>query len=305
MNILYIDDKKADILYIKKILQEKCRLLGFSCPKKALHFLKETNIPIDILLIDYKLTNIDGISVYKSISIDLNMNIPAILITGVGDEELVLKAISEGINDYINKERINKKYLLDKICSAIEKFNTTERKEKEICLLKNRAYYDQLTQLPNRLLLFDRIKQEIKKYRREKNSFGLMFVDIDGFKNINDSFGHEIGDELLIEISRRIENIIRITDTVSRLGGDEFVILLPDMSDKALLAKLANMIIEVISDINSISSSPINISASIGISIFDEEDSVNSIINRADKAMYEVKKKGKSGYSFSCSSSDL
>ncbi len=296
MNILYIDDNEADILYVKKILKDKCHVIGFSCLKEALGFLEATSIHIDVLLIDFKLAETDGLSVYDMVKNDLGMSFPSILITGKGDEELVLKAISEGINEYIDKELIDQKFLLDKIYTAIEKFNTTSQKEKEICVLKNRAYYDQLTHLPNRFLLFDRVKQEIKKYHREKVGFGLMFIDIDGFKQINDSFGHEIGDELLVEISRRIENVIRITDTLSRLAGDEFVILLPDMSDSDLLAKLANVIIQLISNITSISSRSINVSASIGITIYEENDSVNSIINRADKAMYQAKNKGKSTY---------
>ena len=163
--------------------------------------------------------------------------------------------------------------------------------------LEHIAHYDALTGIPNRTLLGDRMKQAIARAAREQNMMAVCYLDLDGFKPINDTFGHEIGDRVLIEISQRIQHSLRGGDTVARLGGDEFVILLLGLERgeecSLTLERLLNLIAEPI-DING---KTLDLSASIGVSIYplDDEDA-DTLLRHADQAMYVAKQSGKNRF---------
>ncbi len=168
------------------------------------------------------------------------------------------------------------------------------------------AYYDTLTGLANRALLYDHINLSIAQSNRQKIYFSLLFMDLDHFKNVNDSLGHSAGDKLLREISNRIQVITRSSDTVARFGGDEFVILLNDFSHSKeetsyLAQKVAEKILLSLSESIKIEQKILKPSVSIGISIFpDTEQSltVDDLIKQADIAMYHAKAKGRNRYQF-------
>jgi diguanylate cyclase (GGDEF)-like protein/PAS domain S-box-containing protein len=175
----------------------------------------------------------------------------------------------------------------------------TERKLAEE-KIKHQAYFDALTDIPNRVLLKDRIEQGLAHYRRHHNLLAIMFLDLDHFKSINDSLGHYIGDTLLVETATRLKSICREGDTVARLGGDEFVILLNDLGDDPHSAVLhAEIVAEKIHDVLSKpfdvgQSEPITTSSSIGISIVASPDqSADDLLKFADTAMYQAKKEGR------------
>lgn len=155
------------------------------------------------------------------------------------------------------------------------------------------AYHDELTGLPNKALLIDRINQSIETASRYNNQLGILFLDLDRFKNINDSLGHKIGDALILEVSRRILQTVRKEDTVSRNAGDEFVIVIQRMasSDEAIL--VAKKIINNLTSIFEIESHKVHIGASIGISLYPNDgDTPLELIRNADTAMYKAKKSG-------------
>ena len=155
------------------------------------------------------------------------------------------------------------------------------------------AYHDELTGLPNRNLLLDRINQSIKISSRDEQQMAILFLDLDRFKSINDSLGHNVGDELLKEIPARLHKILRSHDTVSRNGGDEFVIVLEKLKDTSEAVYVAKKVIECLSKTFNIQSHTIHIGASIGISIYpDDGDSPVILLNNADTAMYRAKKSG-------------
>ncbi|NRB37075.1 MAG: sensor domain-containing diguanylate cyclase [Pseudomonadales bacterium] len=174
----------------------------------------------------------------------------------------------------------------------------TERKKTEQ-LVWQQANFDALTQLANRNLLFDRIKQEILKDERASISFALVFIDLDGFKKINDVYGHHIGDVLLIETARRIKNCVRESDTVGRFGGDEFCIILSSVSKKQDIKHIAAKLNTALSDDFMINQQALSISASIGITLFpDDSTSFNQLFKYADQAMYSAKNAGGNDYAF-------
>lgn len=163
--------------------------------------------------------------------------------------------------------------------------------------LERIAHYDALTGIPNRTLLGDRMKQAIARTAREQNMMAICYLDLDGFKPINDTMGHEAGDRVLIEIAQRIEDTIRGGDTVARLGGDEFVILLLGLERGEECSVTLRRLLAAIAEPIVILSRPIVVSASIGVSIYplDEEDS-DTLLRHADQAMYVAKQSGKNRF---------
>ena len=161
------------------------------------------------------------------------------------------------------------------------------------------AQYDPLTRLPNRLLLNDRITQAISMARRNGSQLAVLFVDLDGFKQINDSLGHPIGDKLLQSVAARISGCVRKSDTVSRQGGDEFVILLSEISQAADAAISAAKLISEVSAVYRVDEYRLQVTASIGLSTYPcNGEDAETLIKNADTAMYQAKGRGRNNYQF-------
>lgn len=161
------------------------------------------------------------------------------------------------------------------------------------------AEHDALTGLPNRLLLNDRLNQAIGRTDRRTSLIAILFLDLDGFKHINDSLGHSIGDRILESVAKRLQGCVRSPDTVSRQGGDEFVVLLHDMKHAEYAAITARRMLKEVAALHSIDGRDLNVTASIGISIFpgDGQDA-ETLIKNADTAMYKAKEGGRQTYRF-------
>ncbi len=161
------------------------------------------------------------------------------------------------------------------------------------------AQHDSLTELPNRLLCFDRLRQAMARARRSGEMVALLCIDLDRFKNVNDSLGHEAGDVLLKEVSQRFRYWVRASDTVARLGGDEFVIILEQMDDAKYAAVVAQKLISVLDQPVVVNGNELFVTISIGIAIFPSDDAeVEGLMKCADIAMYSAKEKGRNNYQF-------
>ncbi|UCE79969.1 MAG: EAL domain-containing protein [Nitrospiraceae bacterium] len=161
------------------------------------------------------------------------------------------------------------------------------------------AHYDILTRLPNRLLFHDRLQQAMMHGKRNKTFLALMYLDLDRFKNINDTLGHRIGDVLLQKVAERLQAMVRKNDTISRFGGDEFVIILPDLHAVEEAGALGQKIVDEISQPFPIENHELYISASIGITMFPSDGETEDILIRnADTAMYHAKESGKNRFHF-------
>jgi diguanylate cyclase (GGDEF)-like protein len=164
--------------------------------------------------------------------------------------------------------------------------------------LMHQALHDNLTKLANRSLLEDRLEQMLHKASRERRRFALMFLDLDGFKAINDSLGHHIGDLLLIEVAQRFRNNIRAQETVARLGGDEFVVLI-EVDEPEDAAPVAGKLVDLINQRFRIGTHNLGVSASIGIAVYPENGTTrHELLINADAAMYCAKSGGRNGYCF-------
>ncbi|MBE9559591.1 MAG: EAL domain-containing protein [Proteobacteria bacterium] len=177
--------------------------------------------------------------------------------------------------------------------------DVTERKIAEETI-NFQAYHDLLTKLPNRALLRDRLSLAINQAKRENEKLAVMFLDLDRFKNINDSLGHMIGDELLQQVSMRLKECIRAADTLARFGGDEFTLMLPKLHEgHEDASKLAEKITNTLKKPFNVDGHELYVSASIGIALYPQDGTdMDSLIKHADVAMYHVKGQGKNGYQF-------
>jgi diguanylate cyclase (GGDEF)-like protein/PAS domain S-box-containing protein len=174
----------------------------------------------------------------------------------------------------------------------------TEKKKKED-LIWHQANYDMLTALPNRRLFRDRLEQELKKCKRSGTPLALLFIDLDRFKEINDTLGHDTGDLLLVEAARRIVNCVRESDTVARLGGDEFTVILPEFGETANIERIAQHIIRELTAPFTPKGEACYISASIGITLYpNDADSLDDLMKHADQAMYVAKEEGRNRFSY-------
>ncbi|BDI15903.1 hypothetical protein ANSO36C_17050 [Nostoc cf. commune SO-36] len=173
----------------------------------------------------------------------------------------------------------------------------TKRKQTEAQLLHN-AFYDGLTELPNRVLFLDRLRQTIERSKRRSDYyFAVLFLDLDGFKKINDRFGHGMGDDFLVAIARRLESCLRGGDTVARFGGDEFTVLLEDIKDISDATNVANRIQDSLRLPVNLNGYQLSTTASIGITWnFSNYEEPATLLRDADIAMYRAKRQGKATY---------
>jgi diguanylate cyclase (GGDEF)-like protein len=186
---------------------------------------------------------------------------------------------------------------LKNIQSDLERSLKTLDEQRET--LEYQANHDSLTNLPNRALFMDRLNQSINIARRDNKKLALLFIDLDHFKEINDSLGHEIGDKILVEFTRVISTRIRSADTLSRLGGDEFCVILNDVRDVDSITDFILELMEMSKNAYLIDNHTLYMSMSVGVSIYPNDGvSAGALLKNADAAMYKAKDSGRSAYSF-------
>ena len=201
-----------------------------------------------------------------------------ILVTVLG---LLMTLVTSSFDTYLAVENV-------KITTTLQTANEQ---------LQSIAYHDALTGLPRRLLLEDRLNQAAYHAERNHKTFACLFIDLDKFKPVNDTFGHRVGDELLKAVAHRLQDCIRKGDTVARLGGDEFVVVLNEIEQEEYAGAVSEKILDSIKQIFHIEGHELSISCSIGISIYPRDGKTpDTLLIHADKAMYQAKQKG--GYAF-------
>jgi diguanylate cyclase (GGDEF)-like protein len=182
------------------------------------------------------------------------------------------------------------------IATLFENITESRKSEQQI---QKMAYFDTLTGLPNRALFYDRINQGIALASRDKSGLAVLFLDLDRFKNINDTLGHSVGDQLLIEVAERLNRHIRTSDTLARLGGDEFVVVINQLSDQLNATIIAKNLIESLHASFSIQGKELHITGSIGIALFpDDGNDAETLVKHADMAMYTSKETGRNTFHF-------
>ena len=295
--ILIVDDEEDVAEFIRSFLS----LEGHRC-EVALNGVKAlekiTGDKFDAVITDIVMPEMDGIVLCKEVSKRYPGGIPIMVMTGFTDQHHAKKAIDAGASDFISKPFTVAEFMLRFYKMVVEHGNLVKRKEAEE-QLSYLAYFDNLTGLPNRVLFFDRLGQITALSKRDSKSLALMFLDLDGFKLINDNYGHDIGDILLKEAAKRMLGCIRKSDTVARIGGDEFGVILINIDNPQSAVSVSEKIIKSLTKPFRIRGHNCSIGVSIGIGIYPEDgEDVDTLLKNADIAMYRAKTQQGSAYQF-------
>lgn len=311
IKILLVEDDEDDYIMTRDLLAEvegtKYELKWVSSVDEA--HKEMTSKRHDVFLVDYRLGELTGVTLMRRV-IQSGCKTPIILLTGQSDKEIDLEAMEAGASDYLVKGQIDARLLERSIRYAIE------RKKSE-AQIRRMAYFDHLTNLPNRVLFRDRLHLAINHGKSYERKVALLFIDIDNFKRINDTFGHTMGDLLLKSVANFLDRSIRLTDsvsrnvtegdtvdeertdTVARLGGDEFIILLTEIARPHDAARVARRILKALEKPLLLEGNEVFVRVSIGIATFPEDgNDIDNLLKNSDAAMYHAKSQGKNNYQF-------
>jgi len=259
--------------------------LGLACVRR-----RPGSVIILASMILVVLTGTNDILFYRVQIVPYNLSLLGAFLFTMADSYILGK---EFTRKYIEAEALSLN-LRNSNTQLEESRQEIRQKNRELHLLANSDY---LTGLPNRMALFDQVNRELTRAQRSGNIVGVLLVDLDDFKQINDSFGHTRGDQLLCEFSRRVTEVIRTNDTMFRLGGDEFTVIATDLSNSGQLVQVARKIMGVLDTPIHLNSMKCKMSTSIGISQFPRDGkSVNTLLKHADIALYEAKRQGRNRY---------
>jgi diguanylate cyclase (GGDEF)-like protein len=244
----------------------------------------------DLVLLDLGLPDARDLDALATV-LALVPDTPVVILSGAEDEALALRAVKAGAQDYLPKGQTTGELLARSIRYAIE------RKHSEL-QMKRLAYRDSLTQLPNRAMLMEHLDAALKRARRDRHVAGLFFVDIDHFKQINDTLGHQAGDEILRQLAERLRRSLRDNDTLARLSGDEFVAVV-EVKRRAGLLSIADKLLRQLQGPFTVSGRELFITASIGVSSYPPDGAdPQTLLRDADRAMYRAKAEGRDTYRF-------
>ena len=254
-----------------------------------------------LLLLDYQLPDMSG-EVFAARLNEQGVVIPFVVVTGRDDSRLAVQMIKQGASDFVLKDTT----LLDRlplvVYRALAEAATRQRlqqAEQEIYQLAN---FDTLTGLPNRNLLRDRLQQAITQASRMQYQVGVLLLDLDRFKGVNESLGHLVGDKLLRLVAERLQVCVRESDTLARLGGDEFVCILSGVPDEDGISSAASKILTMIAEPFVIDGHELYLTASIGIAVYPTDGTdVSTLLKHADLAMYQAKENDRNTFRFFCS----
>lgn len=290
-HILVTDDDQSSRMVMRGILEKiGYRVSEASSGMEAIKIC-EDQVP-DLVLMDALMPGMDGFTACeKIVSLGIERSPSILMITALQDEGTLDRAFAAGATDFILKP-INMTVLQQRVSRALH----TEHFDRHIHQL---SYYDNLTSLPNRTFFIERSKNLLNNAKLHHSKVAVIFLDLDRFKLVNDSQGHESGDMLLKTFSKRLEGCVRSADLVARLGGDEFTVVLNNISAKEDAAKVATKILNILREPFEFHGQHIYLSSSIGIAFFPTNgDTISELMKQADTAMFQAKSKGGNCYAF-------
>jgi diguanylate cyclase (GGDEF)-like protein len=294
-SILIVDDREANILLLKGILRNAGYLsIATTMNPNEVCALHKRNT-FELILLDLEMPGLDGFQVMDGLKeIEPHGFLPVLAITANPDHKL--RALRSGARDFISKP-FDAEELLLRVHNLLEVRLLHEAVRNNERLLESLARHDPLTGLANRRLLTERMTMALAQARRRHRSMAVVYLDLDGFKQVNDTFGHGVGDILLKTVAERLAAMVREEDTVARIGGDEFLFILSEIQDAGCAEIVAAKAIEVISKPFLIEGNTIGITTSVGIGIFPNHgDEADTLMKNADQALLEAKRAGRNTY---------
>lgn len=301
LRLLYVEDSAMDARLLLDMLDEvtlgaKFTITHVTTLEQACEAVAKK--AFDCVLLDLGLPDGNGVdNVQRLLKINPQMTI--VVMTGNTSDEASQQAIHGGAQEYLIKGQIEAEALTRLLRHAVQRNELLQ----QLKALREREYFlathDVLTGLPNRQLFEDRASQILSRAGRANERLAICYLDIDGFKPVNDNFGHSVGDVLLHKIGEGMTEIVRDSDTVARVGGDEFVLMLYPLESNKQAQQVAERVIKNIESIDHIQDHPVSISASVGISLFpDHGRSLRQLQHRADIAMYYSKSRQRGGSAY-------
>jgi diguanylate cyclase (GGDEF)-like protein len=290
LRVLIVEDSKEDA----ELLLEELRRGGFDLVFKRVDSSQDMvnaleNQSWDIIFSDYTMPQFTGMEALARV-VERECDVPFIFVSGTIGEDTAVAAMKAGAHDYIMKG--NLKRLLPLVKRELEEATGRRERKQAEERVHYLAFHDVLTDLPNRTLFYDHLHQNLLTGRREGQPSALLLLDLNRFKEINDTFGHHYGDLLLRQIGPRLRRCLRETDTVARMGGDEFAILLPNTHLKGANSA-ARKILKTFETPFTLKETNVEVGASIGVAFFpDHGEEEDLLFQRADTAMYVAKQAG-------------
>lgn len=293
LKILLVEDNDADAHLTQDILAEwsieQFDVVHVARLSEA--FIQLARTKFDAILLDLSLPDGYGLLTLRQIQAT-SPTIPIIVLSGFSDQSLAVEAVQNGAQDYLVKGQGQPEVLARAIRYAIERKRAEER-------LTHLAQYDQLTGLVNRTLFRDRLIHAMARSKRLQQPMGLMLLDLDRFKSVNDTMGHDAGDQLLKAVADRLRECVREVDTVARMGGDEFTIILEALSHEDDITTVAQRITKSLTESFPLGNQRVSIGVSIGITVYPLDDhEIDDLLRHADAAMYRAKQQGGNSFQF-------
>ncbi len=296
--VLIVDGKESGARLLKEILERAGHIhVTYTTNPYEVCELYRTN-HYKVILLDLQVLGMKGFQVLNDLNaVDSNGYVPVIVITA--ESAYGLPALNAGAKDFICKP-FNVEEVLTRVRNMLEIRLLYEGASSAAITQEKLAQYDPLTGLGNRRLLTQRISAALANARRNKNAMAVVYLDLDGFKHINDASGHSAGDVLLKIVARRLESVVREEDTVARVGGDEFMIALWQVANASDAAIVTAKLVELVSQPYVIEERRVTVTTSAGVGIYPGHgEDADSLMKSADAALYEAKRAGKNTFRIS------
>ncbi|MHB1854919.1 MAG: putative bifunctional diguanylate cyclase/phosphodiesterase [Acidimicrobiales bacterium] len=287
-NILLVEDNPAHARLVTALLAEGDSDFALEHRTRLGQVTVLDAAVADCALLDLSLPDAVGLEALQALR-DVAPHVPVVVLSGRIDEDVALTCVQQGAQDYLPKSKLDSALLIRSIRYAIERKHLESQ-------LAHQAMHDGLTGLPNRALFMDRLDRSLVRTTRRGNCVAVFFVDLDGFKAINDGYGHAVGDSVLKEVAHRLSTALRPEDTLARLGGDEFCALCIDLSSPDDVLSIVRRLETALDPSFELAGHPLFLTASIGVSVVrigECPEEADVILRLADAAMYRAKRAGK------------
>jgi len=293
VKILFVDREQGEYLLVAELLahvyEVDFELVWCNQLEEALPKILSQNY--DVVLLDYYWGDITTRDLLDAARLNLCQT-PIVVMTDQMETQVDREAIRAGAADYLIKGQIDHQLLERSLRYAIERKQTEQH-------LTRLAHYDHLTEIPNRTLFRDRLERAVSLAERDGSNFALMFIDLNGFKQVNDNFGHDAGDEIIRICAERLSNCLRRSDSVARMGGDEFTLLLQNVESNTDVAHIAEKLIATISAPAEVKGNLVVVGCSIGIASYPQAGrDPDTLLKHADMAMYKAKQESGNSFRF-------
>lgn len=286
---IIISNNNNNLISLFKEIFRNSKLILCNDENDAINTIQENQI--DLIFVEHNpRESFDSIKIIQNIRELISFLTPIIVLTNHGSERIAVNAMLAGANDYFIKDEIKHEDFKERIDDVIAKYEVTQKILADLKKYKDLALLDELTNVYNRHGLKDYLSRELSYAIRNDVPLACLYIDIDNFKHINDHYSHNIGDQVLVEVAKRLTISLRKEDIVSRVGGDEFVIICIGLSDKAKVISLSKKILTTMEHQFHISDQLIDVGISIGAAVSDKNSSPDDLLNKADLALKHSKK---------------